>query len=53
VAGTIIDIKALNVTLQQTITPMFWGVVLTAVAVPIAAAVGGAVAGKILPKKER
>lgn len=46
-AGQIIDVKALSITLQQAVTPMFWGMVAAAVIVPIAAAAGGWVAGKI------
>lgn len=42
-----LNIQALTVTLQQAVAPMFWGAVALAVVVPIAAAAGGWVAGKI------
>lgn len=42
-----LDIRALSVTLQQAVVPLFWGTVALAAVVPIATAAGGWVAGKI------
>ena len=46
-----LDIKALNQAIQPMVAAMFWGVVATAVIVPIAGAVGSVISGKI-EKKE-
>lgn len=51
-----IDVKALNVTIQQAIVPLFWGAIAAAVLIPIAAAGGTWVAGKFIgedSKKKR
>ena len=48
-----IDVKEITSTLQQTILPLFWGAIATAVVVPIAVAGGTWVAKKVFkPEKE-
>lgn len=41
-----LDVRALTVTLQQMVEPMFWGAVALAAIMPIATAAGTAVAEK-------
>jgi len=45
-------IEALNQAMQAMIVPLFWGAVVLAGVIPIAAAVGGVVAGKVLGPQE-
>jgi len=52
-SGTLrLDTHALNIALSEAVVPLFWGAVVTALAVPIAAAAGTWVAGKIIPEKK-
>lgn len=44
---TTLNVQALNISLQQAVVPLFWGALAAALLIPIAAAAGGWVAGKI------
>ncbi|GAH73966.1 unnamed protein product [marine sediment metagenome] len=43
----VLNVQLLNQQLQPLVTACFWGAVATAIAVPVAGAIGGTIAGKL------